>query len=192
MGLRIKLLFLLPAVLGLASSMRADVTTYTYSGADFTFVSGPYTTSDHLTGSFTAATLGNNLSYAPLDVYSYDFTDGVRTLTGSYLIVGNVSTDATGAIVEWYLNLGVLGSECITQGGYLPGNVAVDQCEIDSGYSGLGEVLHSNGSWTMVTSPTPEPSAFALLATGSLGLMALARRRSSPVVRRVSLVRPTS
>jgi hypothetical protein len=158
--------------------MMADVTTYTYTGNDFTIATAPFTTSDSVTGSFTAATLDANLVNASnnLDVYSWNFTDGPDIFTGSYSVIGNVSTDASGAIEEWYVLLGKISRPfCVIEG-----SSAGDQCE--SG-SGLGEVLHESGSWTMVTYQTPEPSALALFGTGILGLAGMARRRLLPICR---------
>jgi hypothetical protein len=162
---------------------RADsFTTYTYTGNYFNQVNGPYTTADRLTGFVTAGTLDNNLMYgAPLDVYAYSFTDGVQTLTGSYAIIGTVATDSTGNIVEWFFQAGPLGHGCLSQGGSLVGSNAGDQCESQFDQA-FGQILHAGGTWTMITTPTPEPSSVALLGTG-IGLLALAgiaRRRPRP------------
>jgi hypothetical protein len=116
-------------------------------------------------------------------VYSWNFADGVQIITGSYAVIGNVSTDATGAIENWYLQLGPLQQGCILEGGYETGShTPQDQCEFDSG---VGEILQdSNASWTMVTYQTPEPSTLALFGIGMVGLAGMARRRFLPICRK--------
>jgi hypothetical protein len=179
MRIRITLLSL---VLFLPLPMMADTTIYTYTGPDFTFVTPPYTTSNHITGSFAAATLPDNLvdTSLNLDVYSWNFTDGIHTFSGSYSVIGNVSTDATGALEDWYIALGGPGQGCVIEGGV--DSEPIDQCVFYPaiGQPETGQVQHLNGTWTMVTYPTPEPSTLALVGTGILGLTGMARRRFLP------------
>jgi hypothetical protein len=66
-----------------AGAARAN-TIYTYTGEDFTDVSGLYTTSDSVDVTFTMTSpLADNLSYAILLPISYVFTDGVDTITNT-------------------------------------------------------------------------------------------------------------
>ena len=163
--------------------MADTVSVYQYTGGDFNYVVAPITTSDYVTGTFMAPTLGDNLSYVPLDVYSYDFTDGVDQMTGEYTIIGYVSTDAIGAIVAWELQLGPDGHGCGLDGGYEPyASRSIDQCIFSQGpyveSSNFGETLpDTSASWTLVSSfETPEPSTLGLVGTGFVILMMKCRR----------------
>jgi hypothetical protein len=178
---------LLTVILFSPLSLMADtVSVYQYTGGNFNYVVAPITTSDYVTGTFTTPTLGDNLYQAPLDVYSYDFTDGVDEMTGAYTVIGNVSTDATGAIVQWSLQLGPDGHGCGLEGGYEPyASRSIDQCIFSQGpyveSSNFGETLpDTSASWKLVSSfETPEPSTLALVGTGILGLAGAARRKFS-------------
>ena len=95
------------AALSLAypASVQAVPTTYHYRGNPFTDVSGPYTTSDFVRAMTTLASpLGAkfNGSVSPT---AFTFSNGVQTI--SYLNAVhtsfNFSTDATGAIISWYV-----------------------------------------------------------------------------------------
>ena len=55
---------------------------YTFTGIDFIAPSGPFTTSDFISGSFTVPTaLGDNLSNVLITPASFTFADGVDTVT---------------------------------------------------------------------------------------------------------------
>jgi hypothetical protein len=83
-----------------AANANADVI-YSYLGNDFTTVTGPYTTSDHVTISFTlASALGDSLHSTDVTPLTYTITDGVSILnqTNSSIGVFELSTTTTGAI----------------------------------------------------------------------------------------------
>jgi hypothetical protein len=101
----------------LSSSLSAQATTYSYTGAVFTgfenftppCATGPCAdlpAGSRATGQFTTATpLGNNLSHANIfpQVTSYSFTDGLNSYSNTNLNVRvfafYVSTDASGNMV---------------------------------------------------------------------------------------------
>ena len=100
--------FLLGLVALLATASAFAATTYTYTGPAYTLVTGTYTTSMQITGSFTtAAPLAPNLSDVDItgQVTSYSFSDGVNTYTNSdinaRIFAFKVSTDASGTITYW-------------------------------------------------------------------------------------------
>lgn len=106
---------LLVGIILAAFANVAAATTYTYTGTNYLTVSGGYTTSMQITGSFTTASpLAANLSNARIGpsglnlVTSWSFNDGVQTLTNanSELLYGNldafdVSTDGLGNITAF-------------------------------------------------------------------------------------------
>jgi hypothetical protein len=90
------------------TAVQALPTTYVYTGNPFTFVSGPYTTSDFVSGMVTLAgplapdTISFNVT--PL---AFSFSDGVQTITnqnasGSLFIF---TTDGAGMIIQWIAEL---------------------------------------------------------------------------------------
>ena len=91
-----------------AAAVQANTITYTYNGTPFTNVSGPFTTSDKVTGFVELmSALGPNLgpgltSVTPL---AFSFSDGVQTIDSSNSTSVDVrfTTNSTGAITGWLL-----------------------------------------------------------------------------------------
>lgn len=107
-----KFLVSLVALLATASAFAA--TTYTYTGVAYTVISGAFTTSMLMTGSFTTTTpLAPNLSDANITglVTTYSFSDGVNSYvssdTNARIFAFRVSTDASGTIINWDIVLKV-------------------------------------------------------------------------------------
>src|SRR5208282_3460663 len=87
-------------------SVQAQTYIYTYTGNNFTSVSGAYTTSDKITGSIAfSAPLGDNYEGNPsATMLSFNFTDGVgpQNVVGPpYVFDSTFGTDSSGAIVSW-------------------------------------------------------------------------------------------
>ena len=83
-AIRCSLMFTAVAALSLAypASVQAVPTTYRYTGNPFTFVSGPYTTSDFVTAMVTlAGPLGANMPLTDVTPTAFTFSDGVQTIT---------------------------------------------------------------------------------------------------------------
>jgi hypothetical protein len=79
---------------------KADVV-YSYLGNDFTTVTAPYATADHVTISFTlASALPDNLPPSTVTPLTYTITDGVSTLnqTNSSITDFTLDTTPTGSI----------------------------------------------------------------------------------------------
>jgi hypothetical protein len=145
----------------------ASPVTYTYSGNDFEVVTGPYSTSDSISGFFSVASaLPDNLAFTPDDVTltSYSFTDGVQTFSSispPTNVFFEIGTDASGNINKWDITLGSSSPD---------NSLSTFSLGSDSGQNGgsLGEELGSPGTWTMSgsTSSVPEPQNVALLGVG--------------------------
>ena len=165
---------------------------YTYTGNDFTSVSGAYATSDKITGSIVfSAPLGANYAGNPsATMLSFNFTDGVgpQNVAGPplglpYVMDSTFSTDSSGEIVSW--NFSVVAflsffSPPETKGIQTEndsGNV-LDSGNIDTpfGYTGEGSVSSDPGVW--VETIVPEPSAGLLFV--SFTALVLASRRFKP------------
>jgi len=167
-----RLLLAAAATLLFSSAAQADFT-YTYNGNDFTTVIGPYTTSDSIQGSFTVfSAIAPNTVDELILPESLSFTDGVQTANTSddHFDRFLISTDATGAIVDWDIqaySAGVFG--IFTLGG--PTKTEADTGEF---YPDYGFNNGEQGTWT--TSITPEPSTITLLSLGLLSLVLPLRR----------------
>jgi len=162
---------------------------YTYTGNDFTSASGPYTTSDKVTGSITfSAPLGDNYEGNPsATILSFNCSDGVgpqNVFGGPGGLVGGrgqvtiFGTDSSGAIVSW--NFEVLaflsgGTETkFIQTENDSGNV-VDSGNLDqaSGIVGEGSVSADPGVW--VETVVPEPSVGSLFVSFAALVLAFVR-----------------
>lgn len=163
------------AVLGVAITAAVPqafaTTTYTYTGNDFTSVSGGYTTSESVSGSITLATpLAANLtSYTTVVPTAFDFTDGVNTITNTTPGEGSqffFKTDASGNITFWgtTVDIGSAYQFSISTVN-APGTYGVfDSSQVNGGIS-QGEVVNSPGKWSKA-SAVPEPATQALFVAG--------------------------
>ena len=172
--MRISVLAVLAAFI-LPLPIMADTTTYTYTGSDFTAVSGPYTTSDSVTGEFTlSAPLADNLNtLTAITPTSYSFSDGIQTLTTGIVADFYIETDAIGDITGWSIQIdGDSDNQIETVHtsavpGYEDGISSSSAYGDDEGH----------GTWTSATAVTPEPASLFLVATGLAGAASLSRRR---------------
>jgi hypothetical protein len=153
---------------------KADTFTYTYTGNDFTDVSGPYTTSEKLTGMFNlSAAIPANHPFSDVSslVLSFTMSDGVQTITSAEGFVEHFSfsTDSTGAITLWLaevtINPGTAPS--ITTENF--GVAALDMGALTNFLSGQNS--GSPGTWTVTdTTPVTEPGTLSMMFSGLLGL----------------------
>jgi hypothetical protein len=191
-----------------SSSAIAQTYVYTYTGNDFTSIfnaaneglysySGPYTTSDKITGSIAfSAPLGDNYNGSPsATMLSYNFTDGVGPQSAAgdaagglgfpYVMDSTFGTDSSGNIVSW--NFAVTGfspSGTITKGIQTEndsGNV-VDSGNVDvvSGIVGEGSVSADPGVWVKTVVAVPEPSVGPLFVSFAALVLAFGRFKPSP------------
>jgi MYXO-CTERM domain-containing protein len=156
---------------------HADVI-LTYTGNDFTSVSGPYTTADRVTASINLAIpLADNLNLAPVTPLAFSLGDGVQTITNAPIRTDSsfaFTTDATGTIIDWRIDVRVvaLPNDIVTTGG--PAGQGIDEGIIDPVQ--VGSVFGDPGTWTTSASAVPAPPLSNLAAFGVLGLAFLWRR----------------
>lgn len=184
------------ALVAISGASRASVT-YDYAGSDFSALYGPansyVTSNDNVTGSITFnAPLAANAFYSNPTSFNFSFNSGLPALTNNTAGLSQVidiSTDASGNIDFWYINL-IANGEYITTASYNTShNPAI--VSYDSGYyaapsaSGLSQgYAPSPGQFTLAAA-VPEPSTWAMVMLGfcGIGFMANRRRRSGPSLR---------
>jgi hypothetical protein len=109
--MKTKIVLLLAVVIttALRSQPVFATATYTYTGNPFTTVSGPYTTSDFVSGMVTlAGPLAPNMAFDFVSPTAFSFSDGVQTITDQ-TAAGNIifafETGPTGAITAWEVDI---------------------------------------------------------------------------------------
>jgi PEP-CTERM motif len=180
------------AVLG-AEGANASVT-YDYTGNNFTFWSGPYSASDRVTGSITlSSALGDNLLDVAVTPTAFNYFDGVQHITK---ITANASefkfsTDGSGHITAWEVSVfnglgDPSGGTIESTSGILapPSPPSFDQAfqYLNSSTAGTGGTGNP-GTWTgPITSGVPEPSTWAMMILGFVGVGFMAYRRKNKMV----------
>jgi hypothetical protein len=195
------------------TSANAAVT-YTYTGNPFTTLvtDGPtsppqlYTTTDFVSGSFVLPSpLAANLNDGFVSPTSFHFSDGVQTISDSNVFplsrVFEFSTDASGKIVAWTVNLGSItpsiDAQILTSTSLFPGpppsgpvdlgeqilcgpNPLPFGCVLggDPFYRIDGIVNGSPGTWA-VSNTVPELSTWAMMLLGIAGVGFAAHRRTA-------------
>jgi hypothetical protein len=178
-----------------STSAFAQTYIYTYTGNDYTSASGPYTTSDKVTGFIAfSAPLGDDYEGNPsATILSFNFSDGVgpqNIVGGPGGLVGGrgqvtiFGTDSSGAIVSWNFDvldfLPPFGGE--TKGIQTENDSGgvVDSGNLDeaTGIVGEGSVSAKPGMWVETIVPAPEPAVGLLFV--SFAALVLASRRFKP------------
>lgn len=168
-------------------------TFYSYTGNDFTFADPPYTTSDSISGFFTlTSALAPSTTFPTITPTAFSFSDGQQTLSSSLptalIIIVNVTTDATGNISQWQLD--VVNSISGTQNTQLVTcNTPSNDCfalgnidttfNFDAGFTTQAYNQAVPGVWSV--SEVPIPAALPLFASGLgvLGLLAYRKKRKA-------------
>jgi hypothetical protein len=154
---------------------------YTYTGMDFFYSGGPFTTSDSISGSFTVPTaLSDDLSNVSITPESFTFSDGVYTVTDvtAHDAFFSLTTNGVGQITDWSVDINEIAGPLIQTLG--PVSDLTDCCsDLAENASKTIDDMNPqgyNGYWTSAD-PTPEPAPFALMVTGLLALALVGRKR---------------
>jgi hypothetical protein len=157
----------------------------TYTGNDFkTEAFAPYSTSDRVTITIDLATpLGPNLDLAAQNPGSATAFDGVQTLTLSSDVQAtfDFSTDATGNITFWFVELSVIAANPTIASTNDLVHTPGDFGEL-SGIS-FGEIVNNPGTWTSQITGVPGPAAGAGLPgllMAACGFLWWRRHRRNP------------
>ena len=162
---------------------RADAI-YSYQGRDFVDVLGGYTTSESVTGSITlSSALSANLVDQMITPASFTFSDGLQTITNAspnlteaeFFVwtdaAGNITMATTFAIqggvgytFQNGINTGTLGGDDVFQSTYAD----------PAAYQAADN--YNGGVWTEVAA-VPEPSTWAMMILGFLGVSFMAYRK---------------
>ena len=157
-----------------AASVQAD-TMYKYTGNPFTFVSGPYTTSDFVSVMLSLASpLAANMPLTQVTPTLFSFSDGVQTITNisanEFLFL--FATGPTGNITQWSAD-GVLPS-----GGFIKttnnGRTVTDKAQTINP-TGTALNIGSPGRWVLAAAPDVG-SSLTLLSLSLTALGVAARR----------------
>jgi hypothetical protein len=164
-------------------SARADTVTYTYTGLDFTNAHLPFTTAENLTGTITfAAPLAANLNGAAITPASFSFTAGPETITSAEYNPSfgrlNFYTDSSGNLTGWDIQVAFGGGGQINIENFtsIIGATVRDQVT-DSG-SDFANNVNMAGQFTL-TAAVPEPSTWAMMILGFVGLGFMGFRRKT-------------
>jgi hypothetical protein len=172
-----------------ATGARAD-TVYTYTGLDFDFAAGLYTTMDKVTGTFVLSSPLPAFLPAGSDesalLVSWRLSDGVNTFTGTgpTLTAFNFATGPGGEVLgDW--DVSILNSV----GGIETFNFDDEKFSEDTGFTlsadpntfNIGSVVFI-GVWS--SSTVPEPGILSMTFSGLLGLgllVGMKRNRRNPL-----------
>jgi hypothetical protein len=161
-----------------ATAVQAVPTTYVYTGNPFTTATGPYTTSDFVTGLVTlAAPFPPNRLFSSVTPLAYTFSDGVLTLTeGNSSALYMFATGPFGLPTRWIVTVvGLQGASINTNSGVTAfdrDNVAVFRPE-----EGVGLNINAPGIWRIAGGAVPDTGSSLTLLSLSITALGVAARR---------------
>ena len=163
-----------------AAAVQATPITYDYTGNPFTSVSGPYTTSDKVTGFVTFATpLGANMPLTSETPTAFSFSDGVQTITSANASTSTFSfvTGPTGGITQWNVFAGVISLGSASDSIRTSNLEGAEDVGMSQSRSGNGFNFGSPGVWSR-SSAVPDAGSTMLLLSLSVTALGVAGARS--------------
>jgi hypothetical protein len=156
-----------------------NAATYSYTGNNYSIVTGNYTKSMSITGFFKVASPLNGNFNGPIMPQSYSFSDGLQTLTNANSSVQffDIATNSGGDITATLVTILGLGFNQIVLGAFS------DDATNSPPSSGISSAFsEAPGTWQRTdVSVVPVPAALPLLASGlgALGLIGWRRKRKA-------------
>ena len=176
MKTKIVLFFAVAVTAALLSQRIFANITYEYTGNPFTLVSGPYTTSDRVTGTVTLSTpLGDNMPLTAVSPLAFSFFDGIQTISNMNASFSGFefATGSSGLPSQWSVDVQTAGGNDEIQTINVPLN-AVDIADMGAS---IGQAAGSPGTWSVSTAPVPDPGSSITLLSLSLTALGVAARR---------------
>lgn len=164
-------------IMGLGLAQAIASVTYTYTGLNFTSVTGSspqVTTNNHFSGFVTFAdvpTPGSTL-YDITNVTAFSFSDGVRTLSSAagdheFFHGDFFSFDSSWNLVNWQFSC--VPDSQTGNGNQMYTTPSFEQSRLNAGAT-QSAVNSGGGAWLTPTN-VPEPGSLGLLALGGLMLL---------------------
>ena len=167
-----------PFLVFFLASLSFGQVVYTYTGRNFSFVTGNINGSDHITVTMTfnsAIPPNTSDGFEPPDTWT--MSDGVSTISSTVgadtILVSGVNTDTSGNITAWNIagfGTGVIFGTCVVA--FQCNTDTAQQSDINGNFVGTGSVMTNPGTWTKTGSsitmpppPTIPPAPMGLTAT---------------------------
>lgn len=164
------------AVIAALSGGASHAATYEYTGSNFTNTFAPFNNGMRISGTLEFAsklTASMPLTDVVADVTAFSFSNGVSTFqTGNDLNLVQLSTDASGAIIGWAINIDN-NSYYFTMNGPVSGGIADRSRNVGNSTDAYN---YTAGTWALTQVPAPAALPLLAVSLGGLGMFARSRK----------------